>query len=292
MVSHFLLLVAVVSTMTVAMAMIFLLSVSVALFNGASSAHVAVGDIGDGMAPATILVTTLVLVEDSEIAFLVLGLFVAVTMTVTMSVILLLVTVTMAAFLDSASGAHVAVGDVGDCVAPATVSVVSIVLIEDSAIRFILALARRAGGQVLVNAVGLVGLLLVIGVAVAVRSVTMGGVAGVRGVAVSGGRLVLAVSQGAGRPAGGLAKLAEGVAHHRFHSSTSKIKGSWHAVDSAVMAVVDDGAESLLGQIEGALHLGLLEARVLVHSRGRSRGVVGRGVTVGVAGLVTVRGGA
>ena len=206
MVSHFLLLVAVVSTMTV----IFLLSVSVALFNCASGAHVAVCNIGDGMAPATILVTTLILVEDSEIAFLVLGLFVAVTVTMTVTVIFLLVTVTMAAFLDCAGGAHVAVGDVGDGVAPATVSVVSIVLIEDSAIRFIRALARRARGEVLVKAERLVGLLLVIGgVTVAVRSVTMGGVGGVSFMAVRGWLLVVAVRQGAGSFSGGLAKLAE-----------------------------------------------------------------------------------
>lgn len=57
--------------------------------------------------------------------------------------------------------------------------------------------------------------------------------------------------------------------------------------------MADDGAESLLGEIEGALHLGLLVASVGVrHSRGRGRGVVGGGVTVRVAGLVTVRGGA
>ena len=53
--------------------------------------------------------------------------------------------------------------------------------------------------------------------------------------------------------------------------------------------MVDLGAESLLSEIEGALHLGLLVASVGVrHSRGR--GVVGGGVTVRVAGLVTVRG--
>lgn len=192
---------------TVAMAVIFLLSVSVALFNCASGAHVAVCNIGDGMAPATILVTTLILVEDSEIAFLVLGLFVAVTVTMTM--ILLLVTVSMAAFLDCAGGTHVTVGDVGCGVAPATVSVVFIVLIEDSAIRFIRALAKCARGEVLVKAVVLVGRLLVIGVTVAVRSGTMGGVGGVSRVGVCSGLRVVAVSQGAGSLSCGLAKLAE-----------------------------------------------------------------------------------
>ena len=240
-----LLLVAMVSTVTVAMAVIFLIiTVSVALFNGSSGAHVAVGNVSDSVAPATVLVTALVLVKDCEIAFLVLRLGMAVPVTV----ILLLVVVTMAvaALLNGTSGAHVAVGNVSDSVAPATVSVVSIVFIEDGAIRFSLALSGMAEGEVLIEAVGLVGLVLVIG-GMAVRSVTMGVV---RGVAVGLGRGVLAVRQGARRLNGFAAAQVDGAAELRGHGSAGKIKGSGSVIHAR--AVCGNGKHSILGKFCGS----------------------------------------
>ena len=301
-----LLLVAMVSTVTVAMAVIFLIiTVSVALFNGSSGAHVAVGNVSDSVAPATVLVTALVLVKDCEIAFLVLRLGMAVPVAVTVTVILLLVVVTMAvaALLNGTSGAHLAVGNVSDSVAPATVSVVSIVFIEDGAIRFSLALSGMAEGEVLIEAVGLVGLVLVIG-GMAVRSVTMGVV---RGVAVGVGRGVLAVTQGARGLNSFAAAQFDGAAELRGHGSASKIKGSgsviharavrgngkhsilgkfcgsWCAVDSTPRAVSERRGYRLLGELEGGLYLGLLVAGVRV---GRCRGgVAGGSVTVRMAGV-------
>ena len=132
--------------------------------NGAGTSKELVSGVSGGMAPATISVNLVELIEDSKVAAKIfLG-------SVTMTVALWLGGVAVTLF-DGASSAHVRVGFVGEGVAPAAISVLFIVLIEDGAVRsgVAVALATVADVESLVQTIARVALAAFVIVVVAIR---------------------------------------------------------------------------------------------------------------------------
>ena len=122
--------------------------------NGAGTSEDLVSGVSGGVAPATISVNLVVLIEHSEVTLLVLG---SVIVAMTMALRLGGVAVTL---FDGASSAHVRVGFVSEGVAPAAISVNLIVLVEDGAVRsrVAVALATVANVQSLVQTIARVAL--------------------------------------------------------------------------------------------------------------------------------------
>lgn len=233
----------------VAMAMTFLfVSVSVtSLLNGASTSKDLVSGVSAGMAPATISVNLVVLIEDSEVTMIVLG-----SVTVAMTVALWLGGVAVTLF-DGASSAHVRVGFVGEGVAPAAISVLFIVLVEDGAVRsgVAVALATVADVQSLVQTVSIVALAALGDVAVAISGSGNGtsvalSLSGELRVAAS---LVLAAGQVVGS---GIAEKLFAVSNLSFThlSLVDELFGGASAIDTS--SVAESVANRPLGQILGS----------------------------------------
>ena len=235
--------------LVVAMAVTFLfVSVSVtSLLNGASTSKDLVSGVSGGMAPATISVNLVVLIEDSEVTLLVLG-----SVIVAMTVALRLGGVAVTLF-DGASSAHVRVGFVGEGVAPAAISVLFIVLVEDGAVRsgVAIALTTVADVQSLVQTVARVALAALGVVVVAVSGSGNGtsvalSLSGELRVAAS---LVLAAGQVVGS---GIAEQLSAV----FNLSLSHVSlvdelfGGASAIDTS--SVAESVANRALGQILGS----------------------------------------
>ena len=235
--------------LVVAMAVTFLfVSVSVtSLLNGASTSKDLVSGVSGGMAPATISVNLVVLIEDSEVTLLVLG-----SVIVAMTVALRLGGVAVTLF-DGASSAHVRVSFVGEGVAPAAISVLFIVLVEDGAVRsgVAIALTTVADVQSLVQTVARVALAALGVVVVAVSGSGNGtsvalSLSGELRVAAS---LVLAAGQVVGS---GIAEQLSAV----FNLSLSHVSlvdelfGGASAIDTS--SVAESVANRALGQILGS----------------------------------------
>lgn len=237
--------------LVVAMAVTFLfVSVSVSvtsLLNGASTSKDLVSGVSGGMAPATISVNLVVLIEDSEVTLLVLG-----SVIVAMTVALRLGGVAVTLF-DGASSAHVRVSFVGEGVAPAAISVLFIVLVEDGAVRsgVAIALTTVADVQSLVQTVARVAL-AALGVVVVVVSGSGNGtsvalsLSGELRVAAS---LVLAAGQVVGS---GIAEQLSAVFNLSLShvSLVNELFGGASAIDTS--SVAESVANRALGQILGS----------------------------------------
>ena len=238
--------------MTVPMILLLVTVTMTTLFDGASTSEVGVSGVGGGVTPATISVNLVVLIEDCEVTLLILLVAVSVTMT-TVTVVLLLVAVAMT-LLNGASSAHVRVCSIGESVAPASVSVVAIVLVEDGAIRggvAAVALTVVAKADLLVDSVARVGL-AALGVIVVVVSGGGNGasvarpLSGELRVATS---LVLAASQAVG--SGDIEEFAAMSNLPLSHMNCSdELLGSAGAIDTA--SVAKSATNSRLGQIVGS----------------------------------------